>query len=71
MVASVPRSEGKYLRITVSLTPCFTLLISACYRPFVADIANPDLFVGPGFVAKSPAFMMSTSHRVGPHAKFE
>ena len=33
---------------------------------FMADITNPELFVGPGFV--SSAFMRSSaSHPAGPH----
>ena len=37
---------------------------------FMADIANPDLFVEPGFVSTSPAFMRnSANHPAGPHGR--
>ena len=37
---------------------------------FMADIANPNLFVGPGWVSTPPAFMRSSaSHLVGPHGQ--
>ena len=37
---------------------------------FMADITNPDLFVGPGVVSTSLAFMRSSaSHPAGPVRK--
>ena len=48
-------------------------LLSIVYL-FMADIANPDLFVCvfvvPGFVSTSPILMRSSaSHPVGPHGR--
>ena len=65
-------ADTLHLRCTPVFNPVapYGYLLPNVYL-FMAHIAIPYLFVGPGFVTTSPAFMRSSaSHPTGPNGRF-